>query len=309
MVMTRYVSNLGAVCPLLLLLSFLQHSCSSAFSTATNSPWSSGTWRLDLNFGREAGSEMPEEWGASGARLALGVRVMVGSEAIPKQSVDPTVGNGAMVIEPINDGKSLTYINSKGEQTAEMTGGGWKIDLPQGGGKGLASTLKVCLDLHNGLERNDITVSSDRLFLFAPCWREEEYSRGNAAMTPIVTAAKEAQRVLEEQLNHESGDRRLDGSDPIETIAAYKDMAQLVADRDEKKRRRREAEKIYPKATDNAMGHWPGSTELLVIGTGSILIKRRRLFGEEFQVIGKWSAVPVQQTSSEPSSSRSNVII
>ena len=252
---------------------------------------------------------MPEEWGASGARLALGVRVMVGSEAIPKQSVDPTVGNGAMVIEPINDGKSLTYINSKGEQTAEMTGGGWKIDLPRGGGKGLASTLKICLDLHNALERNDITVSPDRLFLYAPCWREEEYSRGKAAMTPIVAAAKEAQRVLEEQLEHEGGDRRLDGTDPIDTIAAYKDMAQLVADRDEKKRRRREAEKIFPKATDNAMGHWPGSTELLVIGTGSILIKRRRLFGEEFQVIGKWSAVPVQQTSSEPSSSRSNVII
>ena len=78
---------------------------------------------------------MPEEWGSSGARLALGVRVMVGSEAIPKQSVDPTVGNGAMVIEPINDGKSLTYINSKGEQTAEMTGGGWKIDLPREGGR------------------------------------------------------------------------------------------------------------------------------------------------------------------------------
>jgi len=302
---------MSAVCLLLLLLSILQHSCSAAFSTATspNSPWSAGAWRLDLNFGREAGSEMPKEWGASGARLALGVRVMVGSEAILKQSVDPTVGNGAMVIEPINDGKSLTYINSKGEQAAEMTGVGWKIDLPQGGGKGLASTLKICLDLHNALERNDITVSSDRLFLFAPCWREEEYSRGNKAMTPIVAAAKEAQRVLEEQLEHESGDRRLDGSDPIETIAAYKDMAQLVADRDEKKRRRREAEKIFPKATDNAMGHWPGSTELLAVGPGNILIKRRRLFGEEFQVIGKWSAVPVQQTSSELSSRRSNVII
>jgi len=254
---------------------------------------------------------MPGEWGASGARLALPVSVIVGSDAIPKLSVDPTVGNGAMIIEPTSDGgKSSTYINSKGEQTAEISGGGWKIDLPQGG-KGLASTLKICLDLHNELERNDVTVSPDRLFLFAPCWREEEYRRGKAAMTPIAAAAKGAQRVLDEQLNHEGGDRRLDGSDPIDTIAAYKDMAQLVSDRDEKERRRREAEKVYPKETDGdtAMGHWPGSTELLAIGTGNILMKRRRLFREELQVIGKWSAVPVQQTSSEPSSSRSNVII
>lgn len=253
-----------------------------------------------MNFGREASSEMPGEWGASGARLALPVSVIVGSDAIPKHSIDPTIGNGAMSIELSNKGKSSAYINSKGEQAVEISDGGWKIDLPEGG-KGLASTLKICMDLHSELERNDVVVSPDRLFLFAPCWREEEYRRGRAAMTPIVAAAEEAQRVLDAQLEHEGGDRRLDGNDPIDTIAAYKDMAQLVADRDEKKRRRREAEKVYPRESDDdtAMGHWPGSTELLAIGRGNVLIKRRRLFGEELLIIGRWSAVPVQQLSSE----------
>ena len=283
------------------------HSC-SAFSAP--SPWSSASWRIEINFGREVSTEMPEEWGASGARLALPVSVIVGSDAIPKHSIDPTIGNGAMSIEPFGGGKSSTYINSRGEQTVEISGGGWKIELPKGG-KGLASTLKICLDLESELERNDVAVSPDRLYLFAPCWREEEYHRGKAAMTPIVAAAKEAQRVLDEQLEHEGGDRRLDGTDPIDTIAAYKDMAQLVADRDEKKRRRREAEKVYPRESDDdsRMGHWPGSTEPLVIGRGNVLIKRRRLFGEEFLVIGRWSAVPVQQISSSSELSNSNVII
>ena len=290
----------------LVVLLLVAHSC-AAFSAP--SPWSSASWRIDINFGREVSTEMPEEWGASGARLVLPVSVTVGSDAIPKQSIDPTIGNGAMSIEPSSDGKSLTYINSRGEQHVEISGGGWKIDLPKGG-KGLASTLKICFDLHSELERNDVIVPPDRLFLFAPCWREEEYRRGKAAMTPIVAAADEAQRVLDEQLEHEGGDRRLDGNDPIDTIAAYKDMAQLVADRDEKKRRRREAEKVYPRKGDDdtRMGHWPGSTEPLAIGRGNVLIKRRRLFGEELQIIGRWSAVPVaQQISSEQSSS--NVII
>ena len=289
-------------------LIFLAHSC-SAFSSP--SPWSSASWRIDINFGREVSTEMPDEWGASGARLALPVSVVVGSDAIPKQSVDPTIGNGAMSIYPSDGGKSSTYINSRGEQAVEISGGGWKIELPKGG-KGLASTLKICLDLLTECTRNDVTVSPDRLYLFAPCWREEEYRRGKAAMTPIVAAANEAQRVLDEQLEHEGGDRRLDGTDPIDTIAAYTDMAQLVADRDEKKRRRREAEKVYPRESDDntQMGHWPGSTEPLAIGRGNVLLKRRRLFGEEFQTIGRWSAVPVQRTPSSSSDlSNSNVII
>jgi len=267
----------------------------SALSTSTRNPWSASEWMIRINFGKESSTEMPihPKWGESGARLVLPVPVLIESDAIERKSIDTVIGNGAMLIKPT--GFPVTYINLKGEQSVAIDDGGWKIDLPRDGGrKGLASTLKVCLDLRTKLERNDVIISPDRLYLFAPCWREEEYRRGKTLLVPIVAAAQEAQRVVDEQLSHDSGDRRLDGIDPIETALAYKDMALLVADRDEMKRRRREAEKVYPRDKDKMiLGAWPGTTEPLAIGRGMVLIKKKKLFGVELQVVGRWDAVPV----------------
>eukprot|EP00562_Extubocellulus_spinifer_P013040 CAMPEP_0178545830 /NCGR_PEP_ID=MMETSP0697-20121206/3845_1 /TAXON_ID=265572 /ORGANISM="Extubocellulus spinifer, Strain CCMP396" /LENGTH=307 /DNA_ID=CAMNT_0020178411 /DNA_START=97 /DNA_END=1020 /DNA_ORIENTATION=+ len=292
--------------PLLLLVILVLPTPSLAFSTGagttdsttitSSSPWSPSAWTININFGRESSTDLPPEWGESGARLVLPVPVTVRSDAMPSNDMDAVIGNGAMIIEPTNE-PSSTYINSRGEQKVQINGGGWKIDLPQGS-KGYASTLKMHLDLCTELERNDVTVSADRLYLFAPCWREGEYQRGKMAMEPIVAAAKEAQRVLDEQLSHEDGDRRLDGTDPIDTVLAYKDMAKLVADRDERKRRRREAEKIYPRDDDEAiMGAWPGTTEPMAIGSGAVLLKRKKLLGYELFTVGRWGAVPAQGTT------------
>lgn len=262
----------------------------AALSASANSPWASSEWKFTVDFGRESSTELSKEWGASGARLVLPVPVSVDSETIPSRHIDPVVGSGAMGIEPM---ECATYINSRGKQTVDIDGGGWKIEMPQGG-KGLASSLRICLDLRTKLERNDVLVSPDRLYLFAPCWREEEYRRGKKALAPIAAAAEDAQRVLDEQLSHESGDRRLDGTDPIDTALAYKDMALLVAERDEWKKKRREAEKIYPRERDDtSLGFWPGTTEPLVIGRGTMLIKKKKLFGDELHVIGRWNAAPV----------------
>jgi len=44
-----------------------------------------------------------------------------------------------------------------------------------------------------------------------------------------------SKRMVEEQLNHVSGDRRLDGTDIIQTIEGYKDFVQLIKVRDDSK--------------------------------------------------------------------------
>ena len=260
------------------------------FALSASSPWSSSEWKFTLNFGRESSTELPREWGASGARLLLPVSMLIESDSIPSKDIDPIIGSGAMKIEPM---EYSTYINLNGEETVDIDCGGWKLELPEGG-KGLASTLKICLDLQTELSRNDVTVQPDRLYLFAPCWREEEYDRGKRILAPITAAARNAQRALDRVLSHESGDRRLDGTDPIDTALAYKDMALLVAERDECKRKLREAEQVYPRERDNIiLGFWPGTTEALAIGRGTIIIKKKRLFVDELHVIGRWNAEPL----------------
>lgn len=72
-------------------------------------------------------------------------------------------------------------------------------------------------------------------------------------------------------------------------------MALLVADREESRRRRREAETKYPKnAKSMTLGNWPGTTEPLAIGTGNVLGKvKEGLFGEKLTVLGRWEATPI----------------
>lgn len=78
--------------------------------------------------------------------------------------------------------------------------------------------------------RNDIVIPAPaRLFLTANAWREEELEYGLRQSIPLYEAAKLAQQQVDDQLNHETGDRRLDGtSGAVETLSAYQDMTQLI---------------------------------------------------------------------------------
>lgn len=276
------------VTALILILIYHAKAC-VALNASTTSPWSSTSWKITVDFGREQGTAMPG--GESGARLVLPIAVSVEADAIPPKLRDDAIGRGAMVIRPMENAE---FINTAGRQTARLKMGGWKIELPQGA-KGLASKLGFYLDLENELSRNDVTVRPGRLYFFGPCWREDEWIRGQNALAPFVVAAEEAQARLDEQISHETGDRRLDGDDPIETLAGYKDMALLVADREESRRRRREAETKYPKnAKSMTLGNWPGTTEPLAIGRGNVLGKvKEGLFGEKLTVLGRWEATPI----------------
>ena len=132
--------------------------------------------------------------------------------------------------------------------------------------------------------------------------------------------------MLEEQLNHETGDRRLDGNDLLETIGGYKNIAALVMERDERRRRWKEVEGVLPKISGSSIkigraaaieqllndekrwGQWPGDTELMTVERGVVLAavsakekKKKSMFvpwmqdsnSEETVVVGKWTATPL----------------
>ena len=238
---------------------------------------------------------MPSDWGSTGARLVPSpVSLSIESKSVSDRQRDDIVdeGDGAMVVRPL--GRGGVFVNDEGSQTVRFSCGGWKIDSVRSNGKGSASKLRFWLDLDNGIRRNDVAVRAGRLYFFGPCWKENDLELGRNALYPIVMDAEEAQRRLDEQLSHETGDRRLDGEDIGNTLAGYKDMALMVRDRDEMKRRRREAEKIYPiDAESMELGHWPGTTEPLAIGKGTVYCKRKvGLFMEELHLLGRWELIP-----------------
>ena len=237
-------------------------------------------------------------YGASGSRLVVACPVVVEAEddVINKKFPDTFVGRGASVIrargddDVDNDGadadregdgnlttatasnNDFTYITMQGSKKIEFSPGGWTLQFPPGGkyNRGRASKLRFYVDLTADLQRNDVFLpAGTRMYFAASAWREDQYEEGVARMLPLKASLEGAQRLLDENLSHETGDRRLDGNDPIETLKAYKDMTALVLDRDRKRAALRDALDQdghgYPASDDLPEGPWPGTTEWLTI--------------------------------------------
>lgn len=173
------------------------------------------------------------------------------------------------------------YITMEGSRQIEFSPGGWTLQFPPGGkaNRGRASKLVFYVDLTTDLKRNDVTLPAEtRLYFAASAWRELDYEIGLAKIRPLQVALEQAQKVLDESLSHETGDRRLDGKDPIETLKAYGDMTGLILDRDRKRMALRAALDQdghgYPASDDLPEGPWPGTTEWLTLSEDNPIYAR-----------------------------------
>lgn len=286
-------------------------SSSSSFSSPSlpssgePSPWASSSWILELDFGRPTKANKEEtpttsfsnttpfsSFGKSGSRLVVTCPVVIEAQDDAQKNPDAFVGRGASVIRARGetdreDGESSTgnndfqYITMEGSKRMEFAPGGWTLRFPPGGTKnrGRASKLRFYFDLTADLERNDVKLpAGTRLYFAASAWREQDYETGIAKVLPLQVALKASQAVLDENLSHETGDRRLDGTDPLETLKAYKDMTGLVLDRDRKRAALQEALDQdghgYPASQDLPEGPWPGATEWLTLSESNPIYAR-----------------------------------
>ena len=292
-------------------------SSPSMSSSNEPSPWASSSWVLELDFGRPTKANKEEKpttafsntspfssYGSSGSRLVVTCPVMVEADddASNKKSPDSFVGRGASVIRARreednvdSDGETtgssnnsnnsnnndFKYITMQGSKTIDFAPGGWTLQFPPGGkaNRGRASKLRFYFDLTTDLERNDISLpSGTRLYFAASAWREHEYEIGVHRVLPLQLSLQKAQEALDENLSHETGDRRLDGNDPIETLKAYKDMTALILNRDKLRAALREALDQdghgYPASDDLPEGPWPGTTDWLTLSESNPIYAR-----------------------------------
>uniref|UniRef100_A0A7S0T830 Uncharacterized protein n=1 Tax=Pseudo-nitzschia delicatissima TaxID=44447 RepID=A0A7S0T830_9STRA len=281
---------------------------SSSLSSSDNepSPWASSSWILELDFGKPTKANKEEtpttsfsnttpfsSYGKSGSRLVVTCPVVIESQD-DANDPDTFVGRGASVIrarsetDQEEDGETYTnnkndfrYITMEGSKTIEFAPGGWTLRFPPGGkaNRGRASKLRFYLDLTQDLERNDVRLpKGSRLYFAASTWREDVYESGLRKVLPLKVSLEAAQQVLDKNLSHETGDRRLDGNDAIETLKAYKDIAGLVLDRDRKRSALQEALDQdghgYPASEDLPEGPWPGATEWLTLSEANPIYAR-----------------------------------
>lgn len=293
-----------------------------ASDQSSPSPWSSGYWQLTLDFGKET-------------RLSLSFEILVNAETNSQENDSWLGGKPTGTIETNND-DCATYINNNGQQNVEISSGQWRIEPPMpllptyvNTLLGQASTLRFYLTMNTPIERNSITFPENQLLLLqSNTFRTEQYRDGIQTLLPYQYNKDRAQKNLDEQLDHETGDRRLDGNDVLETLGGMKDAAELVMVRDKMRNKWLEVKGSLPKISDSSSigtgrgvdidkllddedswGVWPGDTEFMTIERGVIyaVVTNKEKDQGFFQslmssddsdkgepvVVGKWSAVPL----------------
>ena len=221
---------------------------------------------------------MPDDWAASGARMAFSVDVEVSSD--DASSKDAEVGRGALALRVTNEPE---FVGEKGVQRVAVSNeGGWRIDHND--------VLRCWLDVESAAARNDVTLEPGRCYFEAAVWRSPgDLAAGRQKLAPLVADTRKAQDELERALDHNEGDRRLDGSDLIETAKAYGDVAGLVGKRDGALRRQRDAEMdLRLPATDPLFGRWPGAGGPVGLAPTRLYGLKESLFGDEPVTLGTW---------------------
>ena len=97
-----------------------RHGCDAAATDDEGGVWDARSWRLTFDVGRTEGDEsMPEDWAASGARLAFSVNVEVSAD--DARSKDSEVGRGACALRPLTEGE---FVSGDGVQRVRVAEGG-----------------------------------------------------------------------------------------------------------------------------------------------------------------------------------------
>jgi hypothetical protein len=259
-----------------------RHRCDASATDDEGGVWDARSWRLTFDVGRTEGDEsMPDDWAASGARMAFSVDVEVSSD--DASSKDSEVGRGACALRPLTEGE---FVSGDGVQRVRVAEGGWRIDHND--------VLRCWLDVESAAARNDVSLEPGRCYFEAAVWRSpNDLAAGRQKLAPLVADTRAAQDELERALDHNEGDRRLDGSDLIETAKAYGDVAGLVGKRDGALRRQREAEAdLRLPATDPPFGRWPGAGEPVGLAPTRLYGLKESLFGDEHLALGTWRIRP-----------------
>jgi hypothetical protein len=260
-------------------------------------------------------------WGVSGARLVLPMHVLVTSERIIDTKISSSKNhpnNNEPPLDPVFWGRDRlqilqepTYINERGQQTVPFQKNhgptpSWKLVMNRRSTtkKGDASQLRIHFGaIATMARRNDVWIRpGERVFGIANAWRASDYALAMSQMRSIEATYQSAQAQLEQTISHETGDRRLDGTNLVDTAMASIDMARLVQARDRARTEYQTALQTWPSSscTISKPGHWPGSDEPLRIAQGTLAICRKKLWGEEFRVIGTFTAQPLKEEEDEP---------
>jgi hypothetical protein len=127
--------------------------------------------QVTLSIGREPGTWMPKDWGESGARLSLPLKLRFSDEVVDLGVPgEDTINGGARYAKRLFcEGGS--FVSAQGAQTVACSGGAWATQAGPVPGSRL---LSFFLDFPEEATRNDVTLPAGRVFFSGACWDSEK---------------------------------------------------------------------------------------------------------------------------------------
>ena len=241
--------------------------------------------RVTLSVGRESGTWMDKDWGASGARLSLPLTVDFTSEPAEVGFFRDSMLDSYDTVKELTC-TGGTFVGSQGEVSVRADGGAWTVSAP---GRCGQRFINFYIDFPESATRNDVTLPAGRVFFRTGCWdgdalaacetesvemQEEMNSLAAAANYSWIPSAGEG-NLIERAANLQKSVRRNERG------------AFLV-----------EEYRILRRALPDSEGCFQGPGDLQLAQGGGLSIKRndaRNLWGfagDVYLILGKFTVAP-----------------
>jgi len=165
---------------------------------------------VTMSVGREPGTWMPKEWGASGARLSLPLAVRFSDEPVDLGYPGEETMGGRNARRLDCEGGS--FVGLAGEVVVAAKGGAWNV-LPSG--RPGESLVRFFIDFPEGATRNDVSLPAGRVFFNCASWdSEKQREEMGAEEVEVVEAPSGAQLLARGELfvKERNGLRNLGGA-------------------------------------------------------------------------------------------------
>lgn len=249
-------------------------------------------WRLKLDLGREPGTWMPPEWGASEGRLGVGVEIEFTDRLVIPFSSEGMVGPAHNTnVLAVRNGPS-TFVSERGTQEVRFLDGGWCAEQRHEE-SGAEMLLRGWVDCASGCSKRDVSLQpGERIYFSTGVWPDEA---GRAKLESQLGAAERDLAALEE----EGGDSGGGGGGASTGLGGL--FGQVLALRDQVKvLDQRNSQREYVKALRQRLPAERGGKGIVIAPVGSLVVKREKTFRTEYHIIGRCGIARVADEAPPP---------
>lgn len=273
-------------------------------------------WRVMLNIGREPGTWMPTEWGASGERLYLQLELEFSSEALMETFSDAKHFPGddflngrsnTKLLKVVHNEASLSPTLKEGARKVRVQNGGWRV-APYEGPMG-TTVLRFYVELEEQVahEGSDVWCPAGRVYCtcgYFPMYHDPVTGLVSTCSVPSTISTSNISPVsLKDALKKEQSDiamqfealARANSEDPaILSWNKLKRSSQMMKLKQQAQKLAHKRHELHIKEPDKALLRLSQDQQVGLTKEGGVCCKVHKGLAVEYHMLGKFEIASMQ---------------